>query len=222
MSAQRPIRRPLEGSYVRLAPLTAEDFPQLYRAIGHPEVFAGGYGGGPAGCPATEAEFVEFANHYYERDTNIVYGIRLVGGVNHGLLVGTSTLGDFDEKNEHTHIGWTAYDPRVWSTAVNPETKLLMLDVAFAHGFGRVRLQADSLNSRSRAAISQLGAQFEGIVRRDRMRADGSWRDTALFSVLVDEWPAVRAGLEARLERFGGTPVTVEGRMSPPASSVRS
>lgn len=183
--------------------------PELFRAIGHPEVFAGGYGGGPQGYRDTEAGFVEFAASYYDFDARIVFGIRLVGGENDGLLVGTSSLGDFDEKNEHAHIGWTAYDPRVWSTAVNPESKLLMLGYAFDHGFGRVKLQADSLNSRSRAAIAKLGAKFEGIVRRDRIRADGTWRDTALFSVLIEEWPGVRAGLEARLAAFDGQPVTL-------------
>ena len=65
-------------------------------------------------------------------------GARLVGGADAGTLVGTSTLGDFDETNEHTHIGWTAWDPRTWGTAVNPEAKLLMLTEAFEHGFGRV------------------------------------------------------------------------------------
>jgi len=119
-----------------------------------------------------------------------------------GELVGTSTLGDFDEANEHTHLGWTAYAPSVWGTAVNPETKLLMLAHAFDSGFGRVKIQADAMNSRSRAAILKLGATFEGIMRRDRLRADGTWRDSAIYSILIDEWPDVRDGLLARLAAF--------------------
>jgi RimJ/RimL family protein N-acetyltransferase len=87
---------------------------------------------------------------------------------------------------------------------VNPEAKLLLLGAAFEHGFGRVKIQADVLNSRSRAAIAKLGATFEGIVRRDRPRADGSWRDSAVFSVIVDDWPAVQAGLRERVENQGG------------------
>jgi RimJ/RimL family protein N-acetyltransferase len=90
---------------------------------------------------------------------------------------------------------------------VNPEAKLLMLGLAFDHGYGRVKLQADDRNARSKAAIAKLGAQFEGVARRDTLRADGTWRDTAIFSVLVDEWPHVRAGLEARLEPWGDQPV---------------
>jgi len=65
------------------------------------------------------------------------------------------------------------------------------------------------LNDRSRAAIAKIGAQFEGIVRRDRLRADGTWRDSAVFSVVVDEWPDVRAGLRSRLAAFEGQPVAL-------------
>lgn len=199
----------LEGRYIRLVPLERSDLPELFQAIGLPAVFAGGWGGGPAGYRATEAELVEFGEHYFSWGSGNVYGARLVGGPDDGTLVGTSTLADFDEPNEHAHIGWTAWDPRVWSTAVNPEAKLLMLGEAFDHGFGRVKLQADALNARSRGAIAKLGAQFEGIIRRTNPRADGSWRDTAVFSILIDEWPEVRAGLEARLAAFGGEPITL-------------
>lgn len=199
----------LVGRYIRLDPITRDDLPELYRAIGRPEVFAGGWGGGPAGFRDTEAGFVEFGKGYFAFGRNLVFGIRLIGGEHDGRLVGTSTLGDFEPDKERAHIGWTAYDPRVWSTAVNPEAKLLMLGLAFDSGFGRVKIQADSANERSRAAIAKLGAQFEGIVRRDQRRADGSWRDAAVYSILVDEWPEVRAGLEARLAEFGGEPVTL-------------
>ena len=77
-----------------------------------------------------------------------------------------------------------------------------MLGEAFDHGFGRVKLQADAINSRSRAAIAKLGARFEGVVRRDQPRADGTWRDAAVYSIIVDEWPSVKAALEARVAGF--------------------
>lgn len=202
MPAVRPAPRVLEGRFIRLAPLEDAHLPALFRAIGTPEVFAGGYGGGPAGYRDTEEEFIRFAHSYYDRAHNNVYGVWLPGD----RLVGTSTLGDFDETNEHAHIGWTAYHPGVWASAVNPEAKLLLLGEAFGAGFGRVKLQADAVNHRSRGAIAKLGAVFEGEIRRDRRRADGTWRDTAIFSILVDEWPAVRTGLESRLGAFDGPP----------------
>ena len=197
----------IEGRFIRLEPLDRDHLDELYRAIALPEVFAGGYGGGPAGLRDTAEAFASWAQRSYQWDIGNVYGIRLVGGESDGVLVGTSTLGDFDLAKEATHIGWTAYHPSVWATAVNPEAKLLMLTEAFDHGFGRVKLQADSLNDRSRAAIAKLGATFEGVLRRERLRADGTWSGTAVFSVLVDEWPEVRAGLLARLEAFGPQPV---------------
>jgi len=209
MTAVRPAPEPVVGRSVRLDPLSESDIPALFAAIGTPAVFAGGWGGGPAGYTDNLADFTAFAAGYFGWDRSNVYALRLVGGENDGLLVGTSTLGDFDLAREHAHIGWTAYDPRTWGTAVNVEAKLLLLATAFDHGFGRVKLQADVRNDRSRAAIAKLGARFEGIVRRDVRRADGSWRDTAVFSVLVDEWPEVRAGLEARLAAFGAGPVVL-------------
>ncbi len=62
-----------------------------------------------------------------------------------------------------------------------------------------MKIQTDVINARSRAAILKLGAVFEGVTRRDVRRPDGTWRDTAVHSILVDEWPTVRAGLLARL-----------------------
>jgi RimJ/RimL family protein N-acetyltransferase len=63
-----------------------------------------------------------------------------------------------------------------------------------------VKIQTDRLNTRSQAAIAKLGAQREGVLRRDMKREDGTFRDSVVFSVLADEWPAVKAGLETRLE----------------------
>ena len=210
MTARRPEPRPIDGRTIRLEPLDRAHYPELFTAIAHPEVFAGGYGGGPAGLPTTQAEFDTFADGYFTTGVRNTYVIRLVGGEHDGLLVGTSTLGDFDEPGEAAHLGWTAYDPRVWGTAVNAETKLLLLGLAFDAGFGRVKIQADERNERSRTAILRLGATFEGLIRRDKQRADGTWRTTALFSVLAEEWPEVRSGLEERLARNPG-PVALRG-----------
>ena len=184
--------------------MRVDDYPDLFDAIAVPEVFAGGYGGGPAGLPHDLDAFGSFAAGYYSRGSNQSFTIRLVGGDADGLVIGTSTLGEFDEASEHAHIGWTAYSPSVWGSAVNAEAKLLLLGLAFDSGFGRVKIQADERNERSRAAIAGIGATFEGLIRRDKRRADGSWRTTAQFSVIIDDWPEVRTGLEARLARHNG------------------
>ncbi len=85
-------------------------------------------------------------------------------------------------------------------TRVNPETKLLLLTHCFEDcGYGRVKIQTDALNPRSQAAITRLGARREGVIRRDVKREDGTFRDSVVFSVLIDEWPDVKGGLAARL-----------------------
>lgn len=208
MPAIRPTAAPLVGPRVVLTPMTGADVPALERAIRRPEVFAGGYGGGPGGLPSDAAAFAAFFRASYTPEEDALpFAVRLRGGADDGVVVGATKLGDLDLPNESAHVGWTAYDPCVWGTAVNPEVKLLLFRLAFDHGFGRVKLQADAVNTRSRAAIEKLGARFEGVLRRHLRRPDGTWRDTAVYSILVDEWPAVRAGLEARVDAWGDRPV---------------
>ncbi len=207
MTATRPERTPLLGRFIRLDPLRREDLGELWTAIGRAEVFASGYGGGPAGLPADEAAYAEWAWTRFPHEAGNTYVVRVASGPHAGEVVGATSLADFDEHRESAHIGWTGYDPRVWGTQVNPEAKLLLLGLAFDHGYGRVKIQTGSTNARSRAAIEKLGAVFEGVVRREQPLADGSWRDTAVYSVIVDEWPAVRVGLESRLAAWGERPV---------------
>ncbi|WP_431278163.1 GNAT family N-acetyltransferase [Leifsonia poae] len=203
MTATRPDPSlPLDGETVRLRALLREDLPALFAAIGHPEVFAGGWGGGSAGYRADYEGWHDFIDGYLQWDAGNVYAVCL--RADDDRIVGTSTLGDFDLANESAHIGWTAYAPEVWGTRVNAEAKRLLLGTAFDHGFERVKLQADVVNARSRAAIERLGAKPEGILRHTQRRADGTWRDTAVFSVLREEWPDVRDGLDARLATSTG------------------
>ncbi|MGJ4844674.1 GNAT family N-acetyltransferase [Leifsonia sp. Le1] len=210
MAATRPDpTHIIDGSIVRLRPLTREDLPDLFDAIGHPEVFAGGWGGGPAAYRDTYEEWHEFISNYLQWGAGNVTVVCL--RQDGDRVVGTTTLGDFDLVNESAHIGWTAYAPEVWGTLVNAETKRLLLGAAFDNGFERVKLQADVLNTRSRAAIARLGAKPEGILRHMQRRADGTWRDTAVFSILREEWPEVRAGLDARLAGAGAGTGTATG-----------
>ncbi|MBX9472223.1 GNAT family N-acetyltransferase [Microcella sp.] len=184
----------LEGHGVRLEPYTPAHLPGLTAALGRPEVFAGGWGGGPAGARSGE-DFAAWLPTYLPVGRAHVYVVTDA----ERAVIGTSTILDLSPAAESAHVGYTAYAPQVWATRVNPACKLLLLGHLFDHGYGRVKLQADVLNARSRAGIEKLGAQFEGIARRDAQRADGSWRDAAVYSIVVDEWPDVRAGLERRL-----------------------
>jgi len=190
-----PDGRSLIGDIVRLDQLVAEDIESLYAAIGNEQVYAGGFGGGIAGMPANADEMRE--GWVAGATQRTAYAVRLVAD---GTVVGTSSLGDVDLHNESVHLGWTGYAPAVWGTAVNPATKLLLLQHAFEDcGFGRVKIQTGSTNARSQAAIAKLGATREGVLRRHKRLADGSFRDTVVFSILADEWPDVRKRLQDRI-----------------------
>ncbi|GDX31232.1 N-acetyltransferase [Actinomycetes bacterium] len=117
-----------------------------------------------------------------------------------GEVVGTTSYLEVAPVDARLQIGFTLYAPAVWGTVVNPECKLLLMTWAFeVSGMGRVQLNTDIRNVRSQAAIARVGATKEGVLRRYQRRQDGSVRDTVVYSVLADEWPAVKAGLLARL-----------------------
>jgi RimJ/RimL family protein N-acetyltransferase len=121
-----------------------------------------------------------------------------------GRVVGSTRLANVEPAHRRAEIGWTWVAAPWQRTAVNTEAKLLLLGHAFdAMGCQRVELKTDALNARSRAAIARLGAVEEGTLRHHMITESGRVRDTVYFSILAGEWPAVRAGLEARLE--GGT-----------------
>lgn len=116
-----------------------------------------------------------------------------------GEVVGTTSFLEVSPVDARLEIGFTLYAPQVWATEVNPACKLLLMSWAFDHGFGRVQLKTDIRNARSQQAIARLGAAYEGVLRRYQRRQDGSVRDTVLFSVTAEDWPAVRLGLLDRL-----------------------
>ncbi|MBC7770173.1 MAG: GNAT family N-acetyltransferase [Phycisphaerales bacterium] len=118
-------------------------------------------------------------------------------------IVGQSCYLNIRPRDAGVEIGSTWYVRAAQATFVNPSCKLLLIGNAFDQGAERVELKTDALNAQSRAAMLKMGATFEGVHRKHMRRADGSLRDTAWFSVVRDEWPKVRDGLEARLAALG-------------------
>jgi RimJ/RimL family protein N-acetyltransferase len=198
-----PTGAPLVGRWVRLDVMTPADAAGLFDVYADERCYEQGFAMMRPHRTQAETEALVAASIAAREAGRTAYTIRLVADSplgSAGTVVGSSSLGDVDTEREHVHLGWTMYGSRWWGTQVNPEAKFLLLAHAFETcGFGRVKLQTDVVNARSRAAILKLGAVFEGITRRDVRRADGSWRDSAVHSILVDEWPQVRAGLLARL-----------------------
>lgn len=117
-----------------------------------------------------------------------------------GRVVGSTRFAAFAPEHRRVEIGWTFVARDQQRSAVNPEAKYLMLRHAFEDlGLRRVELKTDALNSTSRRAILRLGAREEGTLRAHMVLETGRVRDTVYYSILAEEWPAVRAGLEARL-----------------------
>ena len=115
-------------------------------------------------------------------------------------VVGSTRFLALRPEYRSVEIGWTWLAPDAWGTGANIEAKLLMLEDAFERlGCRRVELKTDALNERSRLALEALPARFEGIHRKHMLVRGGENRDSAWYSVVDDEWPAVRDNLRARL-----------------------
>ncbi len=117
-------------------------------------------------------------------------------------IVGLSACIDINPAYRTLEIGCTYYRPDARGGVVNPAAKRLMLDHAFASGAQRVAFQVDQINLRSQAAMTKLGAVREGVMRNDKVTWTGRVRSSVIFSILAEEWPVVRDGLDARLAAF--------------------
>lgn len=184
----------LTGQHVELVPLAFGHLDDLFAAGGgDEEVWR--WQGGPA--PRTREELRGRMEQVLGDAAYVPFAVVHRAS---GRAVGWTTYLDVAVQDERLEIGWTWYGRAHWRSAVNSETKLLLLTHAFEElGMGRVQLKTDHRNERSQAAIARLGARREGVLRRHRRRPDGSWRDSVYFSLLADEWPAAKARLTARL-----------------------
>jgi N-acetyltransferase len=117
-----------------------------------------------------------------------------------GGLVGHTSYLNVRPADRVLEIGNTWLAPQAWGTGANTEAKLLLMEHAFEdEGYLRVEFKTDAANARARAALAALPAEFEGVFRKHMLVRDGERRDSAWYSVIDDDWPAVKASLEARL-----------------------
>ncbi len=122
-----------------------------------------------------------------------------------GAVVGSSSLFHVDAANRRLEIGHTWYSASARRTGVNTEAKLVLLSHSFDQlGCVAVEFRTHFFNRVSRAAIERLGAKQDGVLRSHQVLADGSRRDTVVYSILDIEWPAVRNNLEYRLRQHRG------------------
>jgi RimJ/RimL family protein N-acetyltransferase len=177
---------------VRLVPLAAEHAPDLLALIDD-ALWAGMVSPAPRTVSQVESTIAD-AHRTADR-----YAFAVLDA-DTGQVRGATSLYDVNRAQQRAELGHTYYGRPWWGGSTNPACKLALLTHAFeTWELHRVALRADARNARSIAAIRRLGAQPEGVLRGHRVAADGSRGDTAYFSILAPEWPAVRDGLLARL-----------------------
>ncbi len=184
----------LDGRLVRLEPLEARHADGLWEASRDPRTWEWL----SIVQPATRSAFDDYLAAALEPARARVE-IPLVT-ISHKRVVGSTRFLALRPEHGSVEIGWTWLHPSVWGTGVNVEAKLLMLGHAFeVWGCRRVELKTDGRNERSRGAMEAMGATFEGVHRKHMLVREGENRDSAWYSIVDDDWPRVRSGLEARL-----------------------
>ena len=187
----------LEGRIVRLEPFTLEHVPGLAE-VGLDEALWRW----TLARPHSEADLREWAaSTIAARDAGTELPFATID-IATGRPIGSSRYLNIVLEHRRLEIGWT-WVAQAWQrTGANREAKLLMLEHAFDRlGCRRVEFKTDSNNEKSRQALLGIGAQFEGIFRNHMVMPGGGTRHSAWYSVTDEEWPGVRAALEAKLSR---------------------
>ncbi len=190
----RPIA--LQGALVRLEPLEPRHFRDVFEAaLSDPAIWTH--------IPyrvrdrADVERLFAIAERMHAAESGIAFAT-CVGADRR--LVGSTSIRLVDPETPSVEIGSTWLMPQWQRTRVNTEAKFLQLSLCFESlGVQRVELKTDARNLKSQAAIGRIGATQEGVFRRHMRRQDGTLRDSVYFSIIADEWPVVKAGLEARL-----------------------
>lgn len=188
----------LPGGKARLELLTENHAEGLLAAIDDPVIWR--YL--PAPPPATRDEIAGIIKSALEARASGAAIPMVVIDRATGMPCGSTRYLEIQPDNRSLEIGWTWLSRRVQRTSVNTECKYLLLRHAFEPFSAlRVQLRTDLRNLQSQMAIARLGAVREGVLRKNRVMWDGHQRHTVMFSILDEEWPVVKAGLEAKLAR---------------------
>lgn len=205
-------RPTLTGRRVTLRPLDQADADRWLDALGAPADAAELWRGMTVPLPTTTRQAHRIvADHLARQEDHRSVCFTQVAAS--GELAGITTYYDIDPAQRALAIGWTWIARPYWASGLNAESKLLLLERAFdVLGAVRVVWHVDIRNARSQAAVSKLGAVREGVLRKHKLRPDGTWRDTVLFAMTDDEWPVNRERLRERVAAepaAGPDPATV-------------
>ena len=182
----------LPGRIVRLEPLGRQHLDGLWEASRDVRIWRWL----PVLQPQTRDEMAAWLEDALARtEAGLEVPFATVGQADDSLLGSTRFLA-LRPEHRSVEIGWTWLSPSAWGTGANQEAKLLQLRHAFeTWGCRRVELKTDALNEPARRSMQAFGAVFEGVHRKHMLVRAGESRDSAWYSVLDDEWPAVEARL---------------------------
>lgn len=188
----------LTGQHVTLRPLEVQDFEALYHTLSPGLLRWFSVRGLNGEGNITLDAFIEAYHQIVQQ--RVVFATCLKDT---GEIIGSTSYLTIEPLNRGLEIGGTWVRKDQQGTQINPEAKYLMLKHAFETlGAIRVSLKTHHLNLQSQRAIEKLGAQKEGVLRNHVIMPDGSYRHSVMYSILEDEWPEVKKGLEARV--YGG------------------
>lgn len=187
----------LVGKYARLEPLSEDHLTDLQTASADGELWKLWYTGVPQ--PVDMAANIEFRLAQREKGAMMPFVVRRLPD---NKIVGCTTFANINAEHRRVEIGYTWYAKSAQRTPINTEIKLMMLAYAFEEKKCiAVEFYTHWFNHQSRAAIERLGAKLDGVLRNHRIGADGEFRDTCAYSIISNEWPAVKVHLRHLLTR---------------------
>lgn len=188
----------LEGNYVKLLPLDQLHLHELKILASEPRIWEF-YS---INCAVPEKFDSVFEKAFRAKENGTEFPFVIIE-VKTNKIIGSTRYLDIRADHRKLEIGWTWLHPHYWATVINLECKLLLLEFAFEQLKAvRVQLKTDEKNIRSRKAIEKIGGKFEGVLRNDMIRDNGTLRDSAYFSIIPDDWVEVKQNLVSKISQM--------------------
>jgi RimJ/RimL family protein N-acetyltransferase len=181
----------LENDRARLEPLTEDHYDLLWPIAMREELWRF-----TSAKVNTEEDFKKYFHQALAERKNAVSYPFAIYDKQEKRYAGSTRFGNISFEHKRLEIGWTWYHPELQRTGLNRACKFLLLVYGFEElGMKRIELKTSSVNERSQLAIKGIGAVREGVLRKHMVNEDGSRRDSVLFSIIDDEWPAIRKSI---------------------------
>ncbi len=191
----------LEGKLVRLEPLSMDHLPALFEAAQDERIWQ--WWTDPMKTEDDIQRYIQSGLDAAAAGTAMPWATR---SKRDDRIIGATRFADIHLRNRTLEIGWTWMHPDYQRSGINVEAKYLQLRHAFeVMGARRVAFKTHHNNLKSQTAIQALGAKPEGVFRNHYIMPDGSARHSHWFSIIVEEWPEVKANLEGRMQRNSAT-----------------